>query len=455
MGVISRGVKNTFRNIIRTISITFILAISIGLVLVMLLAYKSVQAKITDVKSSVGNTITVTPAGVRGFEGGGELLTETDVNVITSIPKVAKTTETLNDRLENGQNTTLTASLEAGSFGRRQQGEQSGPPPGENSSSGNRQANFTMPIMITGTNDLSDTQALNVSQLKITSGETFDAGSDSSVALIGMDLASKNNLKAGSTFSAYNTNIKVSGIYDSGNKFSNSGIIMPIKAVQRLSNQSGQINNIIVQTDSMDNLSSVQSTIKTKLGDKADVVSSEDSATQAVQPLENIKTISLYSLIGALIAGSVIIFLTMLMIVRERRKEIGVLKAIGASNIKVTLQFIVESIVLALMGGILGIIGGFAFSNPIIKALVSSSSSSNASGGPGGGPGPGRGMGMMMRLGGAVPGIQNNLRNIQAVVGVNIIFYGLLIAIIIAILGSAIPAFLISKVRPAEVMRND
>ncbi len=451
MGIISRGVKNTFRNTVRTLSITFILAISIGLVLIMLLAYRSVQAKIADVKGSIGNTITVTPAGVRGFEGGGELLTGTDVNTITSIPNVAKTTETLNDRLENGQNTTLTASLEAGSFGRRQQGEQGGSPPSGESSSSNSQRSFTMPIIVNGTSDLSNTQSLNTNQLKITSGSSFDVGVDSNVALVGTDLAVKNNLKVGSTFNAYNTDITVSGIYDSGNRFSNSGIIMPIKAVQRLSGQSNQVNSIIVQTDSMDNLSSVQSAIKTKLGDKADVVSSQDAASQAVQPLENIKTISLYSLIGALIAGSVIIFLTMLMIVRERRKEIGVLKAIGASNIKVTLHFIVESIVLALMGSILGIIGGFAFSNPIIKALVSSSSSSSSSGGQGRGPGGGG----MMRFGGAIPGIQNNLRNIQAVVGVNIIFYGLLIAIVIAILGSAIPAFLISKIRPAEVMRND
>lgn len=446
MGTISRGVKNTFRNLVRTISITFILAISIGLVLIMLLAYKAVQGKITDVKSSIGNTITVTPAGVRGFEGGGELLTESDANTISSIPHVSKTTQTLNDRLTNGQNTSLVASLEAGSFGRRQQGESSANPPDEN-----RPANFTMPVMVTGTNDLSNNQSLNISELKITSGSSFRADADANVALLGTDLAAKNNLKAGSTFNAYKTNITVAGIYDSGNRFSNSSLIMPIKAVQRLSGQSNQLSSVIIQTDSIDNLSSVQSAIKTKLGDKVDVVSSQDAATQAVQPLENIKTISLYSLIGALIAGAIIIFLTMLMIVRERRKEIGVLKAIGASNIKVTLQFIVESIVLALMGSVLGIIGGFSFSNPIIKALVNSSSSSSSRG-SGGGPG---GMGAMMRLGGAMPGIQNNLRNIQAVVGGSVIFYGLLVAIIIAILGSAIPAFLISKIRPAEVMRTE
>lgn len=143
------------------------------------------------------------------------------------------------------------------------------------------------------------------------------------------------------------------------------------------------------------------------------------------------------------------------MIVRERRKEIGVLKAIDASNIKVTLQFIVESIILALMGGAIGIIGGFIFSNPILKALVNNSSSNvSRGGGPGEGP-PGGGMGMAMRLGGAMPAIQSNLRNIQTVLGIHVIIYGFFVALAIAIIGSAIPSFIISKIRLAEVMRND
>ena len=62
MSVTSRGVKNAFRNTIRSISITAILALTIALALVMLLSLKAVQARIDDVKSNVGNTITVTPA---------------------------------------------------------------------------------------------------------------------------------------------------------------------------------------------------------------------------------------------------------------------------------------------------------------------------------------------------------------------------------------------------------
>ncbi len=451
MGTVSRGVRNAFRNVIRTGSIVFILAISIAMALVMLLALKSVQAKIASVKSSVGNTITVSPAGVRGFEGGGDLLTTTDLNAVGALPHVAKMTETLSDRLTPGTDTNLQASLTPGSFGNRQQGRAGFGVEGGGGRFGAAQRTFTMPIMVTGVDDLSVAQALNIDNLKITSGSEFDATKDTGSALVGTDLAAKNNLKPGSTFQGYGANITVAGIYDSGNRFLNSSFVMPISSLERLSNQAGQVSTAIVQVDSIDNLNSIKSAITAKLGDKADVTTSQEQTDQIIQPLENIKTISLYSLIGALVAGSVIIFLTMLMVVRERRKEIGVLKAIGASNIKITAQFVVEALSLTVMAGVLGTVVGFFAANPILNALVVSGASSGQ-GGPGGGF---RGGGMMVRFAGGFNGVGNTLRDLHAVVGYDILIYGALAVLVIAVVGSAIPAFMISKVRPAEVMRND
>ena len=55
-----------------------------------------------------------------------------------------------------------------------------------------------MPITLTGVNDLTVTQALQISELKIISGATFNPNGNSNVAIIGQDLATKNNLKVGS-----------------------------------------------------------------------------------------------------------------------------------------------------------------------------------------------------------------------------------------------------------------
>lgn len=366
MGVISRGIKNAFRNTIRTISIVFILAVSIGMALVMLMSLNTVQAKIDSVKSSIGNFITVSPAGIRGFEGGGSLLTDANVATVSSLPHVTKTVETISDRITTGTDTNLQSAIDPGSFGNRQCSQQlgSGSSGSNSNQNSSQQRTFTMPVMITGTNDLSVTANLNVSKFSITSGQIFDAKSSDRVALIGTALATKNNLAINSTFQAYGQNIKVVGIFDGGNQFANATLVMPIKTLQTLSGQAGQISSITVQTDSIDSVASVTSDIKTKLGSSADVTSQQDTSNQAIQPLQNIKTISLYSLIGSLVAGAIIIFLTMVMIVRERRREIGVLKAIGSSNVSIMSQFTIESLVLTLVSSVLGIGLGITLSNP-------------------------------------------------------------------------------------------
>lgn len=454
MGVMTRGFKNAFRNVTRTVSIVMILGLSIGLALTMLIARQAVQARINTVKASTGNTISISPAGMRGFEGGGNLLTASDLTSVSSISHVSKVVETLSDRLRSGSNTTLQSSLTMGSFGRRQQSSSSSSTsqnekavPAENTTnSSTSTAQPTAPINLTGVNSV-DTTALSVSSVSFTSGEAFDATKDENVAIIGTDLATKNSLSVGSTFTAYSTKIKVVGIYDTGNTFTNSSVVMPLASVQRLTTQSGQVSSAIALADSIDNLASVKTEITTKLGDKVDVTTSQESASTITSQFDSIKNITFVSLIGSLAAGAVIILLTMMMIVRERRREIGVLKAIGATDSRVISQFAIESLTLTFMGSLVGLAIGVLASSTVMNLLVTNSTSTNSQGGPSGGFGRG-----MMQLAGQG---MNSLRNIQTTVGWDIILYGIGAALLIAIVGSAIPAWFITKIRPAEVMRAE
>jgi putative ABC transport system permease protein len=440
----SRGVRNAFRNPIRTGGVTIILGLSVGLALVMLLSLKAVQSRISSVKASIGNTISISPAGARGFEGGGEPLTAADVATVKGIPHVTAVSTALNDRLTPTTDTSLASAINPGTLGNRFRGGQGGTSaPASGSSTPAR--TFSLPIIVNGVSSVTPT-SVNASSLKFTSGTAIDAGSSANIANVGIALATKNSLTVGSTFTAYSgTKITVAGIFDAGNTFANASLIMPIATVQSLSAQAGQISSATITADDITTVPNVVTAIKTSLGTKADVVSQQDSATSAIAPLENIKTISFYSLVGALVAGSFITFLTMLMIVRERRREIGVLKAIGASNVKISAQFVSEALTLTAMGAVVGVIGGLMLSNPVLKLLVTTNASVPT--GPGGG---GRGFGRAL---GALGG--NTLNTLQATIGYDVLFYGLVAALMIAVVGSALPAYLIAKVRPAEVMRGE
>lgn len=455
MNACTRGIRNAFRNSIRTFSIVVILGLSVGLALTMLIARQAVEDKIQSVKTSIGNTVTISPAGVQGFQGGGEPLTGDQLSKVKTTNHVTAVTQSLSDRLTS-DNSDLESAIDAGTLGNRQAGNsgvnfQAPPQMGGNSGQGEVTRTFTPPVMVTGTDNVSAASTYGGDTVTFTSGEAFEPTKDENVAVVGKSLAEKNNLTVGSTFKAYDNNVKVVGIYDTGNTFANGNVIMPLAALQRLSDQSGAVTSATATVDSVDNIDAAVSAIKSALGDKADVTNNQENAKQTIEPLENVKSISAFSLFGALGAGAVIILLTMMMIVRERRREIGVMKAIGSSNAKTMLQFISESITLTVLGLVVGLVIGITAASPVTKVLVNNSTSSSQQT-----QAPGQGG---SRIGGGFRGFGNNsitnARNIQASVGWDILAYGVGAAVLIAVVGSALPAYFISRVRPSEVMRAD
>jgi len=475
VNVYTRGIRNAFRNGIRTTAIVGMLGLSIGLALAMLLAHQAIGQKIKSVQGNIGNTISVAPVGIRGFQGGGTPLTNSDVDTLKNIAHVTGVDESLTDRLTSS-NTSLVSAIDPSSFGGRQFHIELGG--GASSSDGTADTSagsdgntpdmaMAPPIVVTGTsNPASVATRLTGGSATLTAGKYFDGTKDANVALVGKDLATKNNLKVGSTFTAYGgATFTVAGIIDTGSSFSNNMLAIPLPTLQRLSNQSGEVTGATVHIDSAVNLDSTTAAVKDKLGSKADVSNEADSAKTTLDSLENIRSVAVFSMIGAAGTAAVIILLTMVMIVRERRREIGVLKAIGGSNLKVMTQFITEAVTLTILAAAVGIVIGSIAATPVTKMLANNSSSDSAASVSGDGPrlvtsGPttNAANGPIAR---SFRGrLENNsvsqgVKNLKANVNASILLYGFGGAILIAAIGSTAAAGLIAKVRPAEVMRAE
>jgi putative ABC transport system permease protein len=479
MNPVSRGIRNAFRNGVRTTSIVAILGLSIGLSLTMLVAQRAVENKIASVKSSIGNTITISPAGFTAGSEANNALTTSELSKVSSIAHVTSVVENLTDR----QSTTGSSTPSFGGFGGGSSSSSTAqtttslksPVTLNTSSTGGRHffvgggaggdfsaASFSLPVSFLGTNDPTQIDSTSIT---IKSGKTISGSTASTDALISSQMASKNSLSVGSTFTAYNTTLTVAGIFTTSDQSTENTVVVSLPELQSLTSQSGDVTSATATVDSLDNLSGATSAIEKSLGSSADVESAQQQANDTVAPLNSVKSVATFSLIGAVAAGAVIILLVMVMVVRERKKEIGVVKAIGGSNLRIIGEFMIESLTLAILGAVVGLVIGVIGGQPVTKMLVNNSTTSTTTtvqtGAPGGGgfatrtstTGGGFGGGFGNRIGrnSAVKGLDN----IKTQIGFSILLDGFGAAVVIAVVGSALSAAMIAKVRPSTIMRAE
>jgi putative ABC transport system permease protein len=212
----------------------------------------------------------------------------------------------------------------------------------------------------------------------------------------------------------------------------------------------------------MENVDSAKTALQAALGtDKADVTQGQRNLQTAVSSLDSVKNISLIAFIAALGTAGLIILLIMVMLVRERRREIGVLKAIGAPNRTIGLQFVLEALVVVAMGSVVGAAVASFASGGIASALISSNSTtttaaSTGRGMPGGAAGfPGGGAGLPGGQGGPFGGASQLLTSVTASASPGVIAAGIAAVFGVAIIGALVPALLTARIRPIEVLRGE
>ncbi len=160
-------------------------------------------------------------------------------------------------------------------------------------------------------------------------------------------------------------------------------VLLPLKTMQKNIAGINYLNMISVRPEESFNVEDVISEIEIILRANHGIIdqsgdSDDFSVRSLTELLDLIKTITdalkyfLALMAGlSLVVGGIGIMNIMLISVNERTREIGVRKAIGASNKNIISQFLLEAVFLTLIGGIIGIILGIFVSWIISLIMVS------------------------------------------------------------------------------------
>lgn len=137
-------------------------------------------------------------------------------------------------------------------------------------------------------------------------------------------------------------------------------VYLPYETAQRLLKQSG-VTTFDASASDSEQVEKAEKTLnsflKGKVGKDNYTVLNMGSLIEMIQTVYNVLGYLLGGIGGiSLLVGGVGIMNIMLVSVTERTREIGIRKAIGAQKSDIIVQFLIESVVLSLMGGFIGII---------------------------------------------------------------------------------------------------
>ena len=195
------------------------------------------------------------------------------------------------------------------------------------------------------------------------------------IVVLGSDTASTlfpRTNPVGESIQINGVSFKVVGVLESvGTSLGTSGdnvIIAPLSTTQRVTKNT-TINTIYFSAEDEDMVNrakfQVQGVMTTLFPNSSDAysVSSQDDLMETMTSVSDTMTLMLGGIASiSLLVGGIGVMNIMLVSVSERTKEIGIRKAIGANRKSILLQFLIEAVVLSMIGGLIGVVLGLGIS---------------------------------------------------------------------------------------------
>ncbi|HEU5459891.1 MAG TPA: ABC transporter permease [Pyrinomonadaceae bacterium] len=262
-------------------------------------------------------------------------------------------------------------------------------------------------------------------------GPLFESSTDPN-ALIGSELANRIGVSIGQSFqvilaSAGQTRrLRVAGIFRSGLfEYDSTWIYVPFETATAFAGNDHTASVMSIQVRDPDNVKQVVANVSNTLGNGYTIVDWQQANQPLFSALALERRMGLF-IIGLIIAIAALNITTMLiLVVVERRRDIAILNALGATRTGVMLLFVIEGAVVGAIGAIAGVVVGLAacFMGNYYK-LVS------------------------------LPADVYSISNVPLITKPGEMLLAALIAFALSVLATIYPARAASRMRPVEALRD-
>jgi putative ABC transport system permease protein len=190
-------------------------------------------------------------------------------------------------------------------------------------------------------------------------GDWFDA-SPAPQALVGAVLAAQFGLEPGSIVTIRGERLSVRGVLGETGSKDDLTVFLPMPVAQRLYSQEGKVSFVAVRVDDVSQVEAYA--LKISEAVSLGVVTDKQMLKSVLSIVGTVNvTLQLIAAV-AILAAAFGIINTMMTATYERKREIGILQALGARRRTIFSVFLFESGVYGLLGGLAGVLGGLLFS---------------------------------------------------------------------------------------------
>lgn len=242
---------------------------------------------------------------------------------------------------------------------------------------------------------------------------------DEATIMLGSLAAELLHKKPGDVLEIEGDRFTVAGVYESPAVVENGAVLMTLSQAQRVTDKPGKVNVLNLKLDPQTtgaDLEALKARVHVDLPGFVAMTSGELVANNTMVRIS--KAMSNATILISSLVGALIVFNTMLMSINERKRDIGVLLALGWRRTTIMQLVVCESIVMTLSGGVLGIAAGVGIA---------------------------WGLEHLDLLRGKIDAVYS-APFFLAVLG---------LAILIGLMGGCYPAFHASRLRPAQALRHE